>query len=111
MRRRSSTVVELVRIAYGGCLFAAPALIPRVLLREETSPATRRVIRLLGARHIAQGAAILITGPRSRRLGVIADLLHLASLAPLAAISGRRKMCAGDAAIETLLAVADTIQR
>lgn len=104
MSARLPTAVELARIAYGGCLLAAATLLPEHVLGERVTPRTRQVVRMLGARHIVQGAGTLILGARARRLGIAADLLHLASLAPIGLASGRRKMCLTDAVIESIFA-------
>jgi len=101
---RVSAALELGRMAYGGCLLAAPALLPRRLLGERTDTKTRRVIRVLGVRHLVQGAGILALGAPARRLGTVADLIHLVSLLPIGAISGRHRLCRADAAVEATLA-------
>ena len=104
MSPRLPAVLELARIAYGGCLLAAPAMLPQRLLAERTDRTTRRVIRLLGVRHLVQGVGILALGAPARRLGIVADLIHLVSLLPIGAVSGRHRLCRADAAVEAALA-------
>lgn len=100
MSPRVSTGVELVRLTYGGILLAAPSFLPERVLDEHVGPGTRRVIQVLGARHVVQGVGILALGATARRLGGIADLIHLASLVPIGLLSGRKRLCSADAVFE-----------
>ncbi len=100
MSRRLSAGLEVARLAYGGFLLAAPSFLPRRVLDEQVGSGTRRVMRVLGARHLVQGIGILALGSTARRLGGVADLIHLASLAPIGWFSGRKRLCAADAVFE-----------
>lgn len=100
MSPRGSAGLELVRLTYGGFLLAAPSLLPHRVLDEQVGPGTRRVMQVLGARHVVQGIGILALGSTARRLGGIADLIHLASLLPIGLLSGRKRLCAADAVFE-----------
>jgi hypothetical protein len=46
--------------------------------RDDAS--TRTVVRVLGGRLVAQAAADLVVGPRTRRLDLVVDLTHAATM-------------------------------
>lgn len=63
-------------------------------------------IRVLGARHLAEAAALGWLGPRARRLVVLTEGVHAASMVALAAGSPRyRRAAITSAAMATLLAL------
>lgn len=66
----------LVRSCWGITLVAAPQLV-LAATREDSTARSRGVLRVLGARHVVQGA-VLAARPEERlvRLGAAADLLH-----------------------------------
>ncbi len=79
-------------MAWGAALLIQPV---RVLTGVHRAPADRVdvvVARVLGARHLAQGAvAVARPGPAVSALGVAADLAHAASMVALAAADRRRR--------------------
>ena len=75
-----------VRAAYGAVLLSAPGAVVRLYSGHPDDRRSRRVARLLGARHLTQ--AVLTVGAPSatvRALGVEADLAHAVSMLGLAA--------------------------
>jgi hypothetical protein len=52
---------------------------------------TQVVTRVLGARLVLQGVADVVLGTRTRRLDIAVDLLHAASMVPVAAVSRRHR--------------------
>lgn len=75
-------VAGLSRIALGALAVAAPALPLRAVGAVPTRP-TLITTRLLGMRYLAQGA-IDLTVPHDRRLDSAVELLHAASMLPMA---------------------------
>ncbi len=101
------------RVGWGLLLMTAPR-VPLAALDPEGTlpPAMRRVVRVLGARHLAQG---LLTGwrpsPLLLALGAGADALHAASaLVYGAARSEQRRPATLDASIATALAVTSAVR-
>lgn len=89
---------------------------PGALLRRTGGPAdddagARRVVRLLGVRHLAQSGWELLDGrPTSANIGAAIDALHGASMAGLAVVSRRlRRPAALDAALAAVLGVAGLV--
>jgi hypothetical protein len=82
-------VVPALHAAWGGLLVCAPARLIR-LAGEVPSPSSRRVLRLLGARHLGQAAVTAARpGPAALRAGGVVDILHAASCAGLALADAR----------------------
>lgn len=101
--------VSGVRAGWGVVLIAAPR---RVLAASGSSPdsrAARAVLRVLGARHLAQAAVELgVPVPAVAALSAGVDTLHALSGLGLAAVDGRwRRGALTDAAIATAFAVAN----
>lgn len=71
-----------IRLALGVLLLARPDL-PARLTRTPTDGRVRGITRVLGGRYAAQGALDLVL-PHDRRLDVAVELLHAASMLPLA---------------------------
>ncbi|MEW1952377.1 hypothetical protein [Terrabacter sp. NPDC080008] len=83
-------VLEVGRAAYGLVGLVAPHRVAAFALRRSPSRGATRVARLLGARHLAQGVALLLAGtPRAHALGAGVDALHAASMVPWAALTPR----------------------
>jgi hypothetical protein len=81
--RRSLPVARLV---WGGLLVTAPRTVLRVLTDGAGSEAP--VIRVLGARHVAQAAVELARPtPATLRVGAAVDLLHATTCAAAVACS------------------------
>lgn len=100
--------LELVRAAYGLCQLLAPELVAGRVLHVHLHRRTALVVRVLGARHVAQAVLTLTAGRRGHQVGAVVDLLHAASLVPLGAWSGERRLAAADGAVAVGLAVAET---
>lgn len=78
------------RVAWGTALLLAPKRLVKAA-GGQPDPAAVRVARLLAGRHLAQGALELAAWPRWRRAGEAVDLLHSASLLPVAALDRRQR--------------------
>jgi hypothetical protein len=81
-----SRAFAALRAGYGGVLLCAPGAVIGVCTGRPASPAARTVVRVLGARHLAQ-AAVTAWSPGERVLlaGTGVDLAHAASMLALAA--------------------------
>lgn len=98
-----------VRAAWGTVLLSVPDRVLALSRSDHPHDRTaRRVLRVLGARHLAQTAVEMISHrPALRYLGVGVDGLHAASGAALAALDSRWRRAAWlDAGIATGFAVA-----
>ncbi len=74
--------MPVARIAWGGLLAGAPGLVLRTLTGRTPVPSQARVLRVLGTRHLLQGAADLARpAPGLLRAGAAVDLLHAATCA------------------------------
>jgi hypothetical protein len=81
--------LALVRTAWGVGLVAAPQLVLS-LTGEDSTPSSRGVLRLLGARHAVQGT-VLAARPDAAvvRLGALVDLAHASTAFGFAAVDRR----------------------
>jgi hypothetical protein len=88
-----ATALQLVRAGYGAALLLVPGPAIRLATGRPASPGTRRIARVLGARHLVQ-AALTAAAPSSAvfAAGSQVDTVHAASMFLLAAVSrpGRR---------------------
>ena len=108
---RGSLTFAVFRLAWGVLLVTAPGRVVRWLGGADTST-SRGVERVLGVRHLLQGAVELHGWPRGRRLGVAVDGLHAASGVGLAFVDRRwRRPALLDATVTTGLAVAGAALR
>lgn len=93
----------LVRAAYGAVLLCVPG--PLIRHVAGTRPDRRSLItaRVLGVRHLAQGALTAAnSGRQGLRIGASVDAMHAASMAALAAGDrNRRRIALTDGAIAT----------
>ena len=97
-----------VRAGWGAALLLAPGVVLALAPPEQRgSPAARTVLRVLGARHLGQAAAVARwPWPRVRRLAVVIDALHAASGLGVAALAPRwRRNAVVDVAATTGLAL------
>ena len=86
--------VPALHAAWGGILVCVPARLIR-LAGEVPSPSSRRVLRLLGVRHLGQAAVTAARpGPAALRAGGVVDILHAASCAGLALADARWRRAA-----------------
>jgi hypothetical protein len=68
--------LEAVRAVYGMCELLAPDFVSARLLGEAPDGRGRVVIRILGARHLAQALLTARAGRTAHRLGGGVDALH-----------------------------------
>lgn len=93
MTRRRGTLsapaaLEVGRAAYGLVALVAPHRVAALELGRAPARGTTTVARVLGARHLVQGLAVLATGgPDAHRLGAGVDALHAASMVPWSALT------------------------
>jgi hypothetical protein len=99
-------VSDALRLGYGLALLVGPRGLSRTLTRAELDRRAVITARVLGARHLLQGTAMVIDGGHElRRAGRATDLLHAASMSALAAWSpGRTRLALTDAVVATALA-------
>lgn len=108
-RRLATNALDVTRGVYGAALLVRPTALCRVLHVDVPSTELRRVMRVLGARHLAQAIVL----PRfdsdvTRRLGAVADLLHGATDLLYARLRrGRRTGAEFDAVVAVSFAVAN----
>lgn len=79
------SVFPAARAAYGIALLCAPDRALRLCTGLPPSPRACRVVRVLGARHVAQAALTTAAGPAGLALGALVDGAHAASMLLLAA--------------------------
>lgn len=102
--------LEVLRAAYGVALLAAPEQLGRAVTGERPSATATWVIRALGARHVLQAAVTARARPGiTRRLAAAVDVLHLASLGPIALLCTprERRLTGADAVVEAFFAAAE----
>jgi hypothetical protein len=92
-----------LRAAWGAVLMLAPDQLV-ALAGGRPDRASRMTLRVLGARHVLQAAALWRwPQPAVRRLGVAVDLLHGGTSAALAVADRRRRRVAAADAVVALL--------
>jgi hypothetical protein len=93
------------RLAWAAALLAAPDAMVRAA-GGATDERSRRVARILGARHALQGMIELLSWPRWRRSGIAVDGLHATTAAGLALVDdSRRHVAVADTLAATVFAV------
>lgn len=97
---------RLVRLGWAGVLLVAPERVLALAHGGPVPPAAVALARVLGARHLAQGAITAATGNRAVAVaGTASDVLHIGSLLLVAALSPQwRRLALVDAAIEGVVA-------
>jgi hypothetical protein len=102
-RSRRPALVHAAHVVHGGALLLRPAA---VAARVDGGAGDRRavaVVRVLGARHLAQGSAGLVaSSPASSRLGAAVDGLHAASMVGLALLDREHRRAAAASALVAL---------
>ena len=106
--RWQSSALTVVRGGYGAALLLAAGRMIRLVSGRSADPRTRAVVRLLGARHLAQA---VVTGVRPAplpiALGAEVDVVHAASMLGVAAIArSQRRSGVIDATVAATFAVA-----
>lgn len=104
-------MLEGARAAYGLVQLVAPGALAHGLVRQTTSDRTRVVIRVLGARHLAQAALTAAAGSsRAHAAGGTVDALHAVSMLALALLDEEvRVLALASAADATTGAVVETV--
>ena len=98
--------VAAVRTRWGALLTAAPGRVLAGLPGVRPTPGTVAIARLLGARHLTQGAAAL-AGSQLARGAWWVDAAHAASMLVLAAASpAHRRVAGADAMVAGAFATA-----
>lgn len=78
--------VSVARAGWGLLFLASPSAVLEAG-HGRNDATSRTVLRVLGARHLAQAATLVtVPTPIVQRLGILADILHAASAATLAGI-------------------------
>ena len=102
-RGPGSPVPDLARAAWGTACLLGPGTVGRLLAGHEPDARARRVLRVLGARHLVQAAGMrLLPAPVGLVGGAAVDGLH-AGTALLAALADprRRRAELADAVVAT----------
>jgi hypothetical protein len=87
---RAETMLAAARAGYGAVQLAAPGYSAEQRLGGPLDPATLRVVRVLGARQLAQaGLALGYPAEPLAGLGVAVDALHALSMVPVVAAAPR----------------------
>jgi hypothetical protein len=99
------SVPSRARAAWGALLLTAPGVLLSAVAARDVGPGPRRLVRLLGARHLAE-VIVGVTFPTARRWTGVADALHAATAIVLAIRSRRwRRAAIADAFVATAFAV------
>lgn len=106
--RWRAAALPAARAAYGTALLLGTAPLIRSVTGRPAGRRARGVVRVLGARHLAQALAIGVRpGPIAVAFGVEVDLVHAASMFALAALArSQRRSGLIDAAIAASFATA-----
>jgi hypothetical protein len=100
--QRAAPVPLIVRVCWGALLLVSPGTVLRLFGGADQGVTPRRVMRVLGARHVAQAGAEWAFGGRGRQIGTVVDLLHAATSVGLALIDPRwRRAALSDTAVTT----------
>ncbi|HEY1529391.1 MAG TPA: hypothetical protein VGF80_01095 [Galbitalea sp.] len=95
--------LEVVRLAYGIVLIAVPAAALDSVATDDSSLVARRVVRILGARHVVQAIVTMGRGRIWHQAGAGVDLLHAGSAAVFALVKPEWR---GPAAVSSLVSLA-----
>jgi hypothetical protein len=94
-----SSAPVLARVTWGTLLLAAPGLVLHALGGVDAGVGPRRLMRVLGARHLAE-AVVDVRYPAVRRWAAAVDGIHACTVAGLAIVSPRwRRAATADAAV------------
>lgn len=99
------SVPSRARAAWGALLLTAPGVLLSAAGDRDVGPGPRRLVRLLGARHLAE-VIVSQTVPATRKWAGVADALHAATAVAVAVRSRRwRRAAIVDALVATTFAV------
>lgn len=82
--------IEAARLVYGAAQLVAPGPVARSV-GAQTDDVSLRVRRVLGLRHLVQGAVLLRAGGTAHRVGALVDVTHAASMFLWAATHTNRR--------------------
>jgi hypothetical protein len=100
--RRAAPIPLALRVAWGTALLVSPGTVLRLFGGVDAGTTPRRVMRVLGARHIAQAAAEWAFGGRARQIGTVVDVLHAATDVGFSIVNSRwRRAALSDTAVTT----------
>lgn len=101
--------VDLGRTGLGLFALARPDDLLRITRTHDVSTATRRGVRILGARYLVQSVGgLVLRRPWTARADAAVDLTHAASMVGLAGLSQRhRRLAITSAAMATGFALLD----
>jgi hypothetical protein len=98
--QRAAPLPLALRAAWGTTLLVSPGTVLRLFGGHDEGTTPRRVMRVLGARHLVQTAAEWAWGGRAREIGIVVDLLHAGSSAGFSLVSPRwRRAALSDTAV------------
>ncbi|MEJ5946533.1 hypothetical protein WDZ17_14645 [Pseudokineococcus basanitobsidens] len=99
--RHPSTTPDVARAAWGTVCLLAPGLVERSLAGREPDVRARRVVRVLGARHLVQAAGARLLPPHlAVGGGAAVDAVHALTAAAFGLGDARRRRAAlADAAV------------
>ncbi|MBD8058172.1 hypothetical protein IC607_04215 [Cellulomonas sp. JH27-2] len=87
MRAPAERAFAAVGAAGGLTLLVAPAAVLEAIGVDPDLPHIRGAVRLLGARHLAQGTALALMPERLSPAVAVVDAIHAASMVALAAVA------------------------
>jgi hypothetical protein len=100
--QRAAPVPLALRIAWGTALLISPGTVLRLFGGVDAGTTPRRIMRVLGARHIAQAGAEWAFGGRAREIGIVVDALHAATDVGFSVVNPRwRRAALSDTAVTT----------
>lgn len=101
-------LLETLRVLYGLLELVSPDTSSIATLGRKPDPRMRAIIRVLGARHVAQALLTIAKPSTMHRLGGTVDLIHAASMVGLAALDRKRRSAAAvSAGAATFFGVAE----
>lgn len=74
--QRAAPVPLIIRVGWGMTLLLAPGTVLRLFGGADEDRTAKRVMRVLGIRHLVQAGAESRLGGRARTIGTGVDLLH-----------------------------------
>jgi hypothetical protein len=92
--QRAAPLPLALRAAWGAALLVSPGAVLRSFGGTDEGTTPRRVMRVLGARHLAQTGAEWAWGGRAREIGTVVDLLHAATSVGFSIVSPRWRRAA-----------------
>jgi hypothetical protein len=99
---RAASVPLSIRVVWGSALLALPSIVLRLMGGADEDRAPRRMMQILGARHLLQAATEWYLDGTAREIGICVDALHAATDIGFASLDRRwRRAAATDAGITT----------